>query len=1560
VGSGPESAAAFIARLRALGVVLRANGDALVCNAPSGVLTAELRNRIAERKPAILAELRAGRSAESAVVPRADRSGPLPLGLVQQRMWLLDRMTPDSTVNHLPGAWRLSGPLDVDAFTRAFAEVARRHEILRTRIDDRGDAPVQIVEPDLAVELPVVDLRSIPEAERHQEMMRHIREVRDQRFDLARSPLFRARLFRLAPAQHVFFLVPHHVIWDGWSWDVLHAELDALYGAFAAGRPSPLPALPVQYADYVLWHRSLMEGPEYDRQMAYWRAELAGLPPALELPADRPRQTVQSERGQRRVLTMDAPLVESLRALGRDENATLFMVLLAAYAVWLHRWSGTDDLTVGVPTQDRLRSPSDLLIGALVNTLVIRTRLQGAPSFRSVLRQVRDRCIGAYDHQDLPFDRLAAAIGEQRGGEHRTLYRTLFTFQDVRNRPDRIGDLEVTQIHVDTGVAPADVLLGCMVGADRTIAIMDFSDDLFEPGTMDRMAGSFDALLRAAAADPDLPVTRLRLVADDTRHARAERVDLFAPATAASSDLPLATSGQEAMWFVDRTIPGTASNHLVEAFRIRGSLNLAALERAVGLLFDRHEALRFRFPERDGRPHIAVMERPGPAVTVEDGEEAELERLLQHHARQPFDLAAGPLFRAVLFRLAEGEHVLQFVAHNMVVDERSLGVLRAELADAYEALVADRPPALPPPPPRFLDHAAKGHGQLASRAFDEQVAWWTDRLGQPPAPLEIDGDFPRPQVLSLAGASLHWHVPRDLAAAVNSAAAGWNVPPAAVWLAALQTLLHRRTAATDLAVGAPVPTIPDGDGWERTVGLLQNTVVYRATVVRDHTFGALVAQAAKLMHEAWRRRHYPFAKLVEQIRPHRSLNHNPLFQVLFSVDLDTPTDLRLAGAEAHPLRQPQPAVHVDLALHLGRAAGDGLLIRLDYCTDLFTADTVGDLAVQLEALLRAGLAEPARVVADLPVLPAEQMARLLASWSGERRRLASPSALAIMEEQAKHRGDAVAVSGGESQVTYGRLWDRSGRVAAALARRGVGAGSVVGVSVGRQPNLVAALLGVWRAGAAYLPLDPTFPVDRIRFMLEDAGCALTLTDGTTTLPPDAPVPLPLAEAEAEAGPSDDLPGAPSPDDLAYLIYTSGSTGRPKGVEVSHDSLANFLLSMAREPGLHQTDVLLAVTTLSFDIAGLELWLPLSVGAQVTIATDAEAQDGHALAARLAATRATVMQATPATWRMLLDAGWDGRLRAALCGGEAMPRELAEALLKRADQVWNLYGPTETTVWSTAERVRSAAGPVPVGRPIANTRVYVLDANAQPVPPGGTGEIWIAGRGVARGYHNRPDLTAECFRPDPFAPGERMYRTGDLGRWRRDARLEHLGRRDHQVKIRGYRIELGEIEAALEAVPAVRQAVVAARGSMDDRRLVAYVVPKAGPAPTATELRRTLRRSLPPYMIPGLFVALEALPLTPNGKVDRDALRDPLEHQPAPAREFEPPATDLERSIAAVWQRLLKVPRVGRHDNFFELGGHSLLSIQAVAAIESESGTRIDPRAFFFHSLSQIAGTAERK
>ena len=676
--------------------------------------------------------------------------------------------------------------------------------------------------------------------------------------------------------------------------------------------------------------------------------------------------------------------------------------------------------------------------------------------------------------------------------------------------------------------------------------------------------------------------------------------------------------------------------------------------------------------------------------------------------------------------------------------------------------------------------------------------------------------------------------------------------------------------------------------------------------------------------------------------------------------------LQLPGLSWEVLEPERGAAQLDLTLYLREDPDGGLSGGLEYATDLFDERTMRRMMAHFRNLLEGAVADPGERLLALPLMTAEERQSLLA-WNDTT--VAFPQAERLhdaFERQASQRPDAIAVTCGETSITYGELDLRANRLAHALRQRGVDADRLVGVYLDRSVELVVALLGILKAGGGYVPLDPSFPAERLQFMLEDAKVPLVITtrdklvdaprtETSQTLFLDSDAAEIDGEVATACGPTSHS------SDRAYVIYTSGSTGKPKGVEIPHTAAVNFLRAMAKEPGLTAEDILLSVTTLSFDISVLEIFGPLSVGGHVVLATKEQASDGLALMSLLSASEATVLQATPMTWRLLLEAGWPGDDRVKLlCGGEALSRELADELLDRGESLWNMYGPTETTVWSAVDRVELGREPVWVGRPIDNTQFYVVDEDLQPVPLGVPGELLIGGAGLAHGYLDRARLTAERFLPDAFdrRPEARVYRTGDLVRFRGDGRLEFFGRIDHQIKIRGFRVELGEIEAVLRAHPRLREAVVVARQARSgDTRLVCYAIPEAT-APSPDELQRAVRASLPDYMTPTSFVFLDAFPQTPNRKVDRKALPAPDDDvQERPHVELETP---LERLLAETWCSVLGLTRVSADANFFDLGGHSLLSMKVVARIESRAGFRIDPNELIFQTLRQIARANERR
>jgi amino acid adenylation domain-containing protein len=1029
---------------------------------------------------------------------------------------------------------------------------------------------------------------------------------------------------------------------------------------------------------------------------------------------------------------------------------------------------------------------------------------------------------------------------------------------------------------------------------------------------------------------------------------------------------------QQRLWFLDQVEADGAAYVIPFAARLSGFLDVPALERSLAMIVGRHESLRTTVVGVGGSA-VQVVADPAPwALPVVDleAEPDQLRPRLREQAAGGFDLAKGPLFRAVLYRLRSDEHVLLLLQHHIVSDAWSMNILTRELAQFYGDHVAGRVPSLPHPTVQYRDFARWQRLWLPEEALARQLAYWRTTLEGAPFTLDLPTDRPRPPLESHRGAVYTFAVPRTVSEGVASLARREGVTVFMALLSAFHMLLERYTGQEDLLIGTPIAGRGRAE-LEGVIGLFLNTLVLRCNSSGGPTVREFLGRVREVCLGAYAHQDLSFEMLVENLRPERDPSRNPLFQVMFVLQNAPFRAADLPGLAVTPVDVDRGASQLDLTLYV-REAPDGLQGALEYATDLFDEGTIERLAGHWCSLLEGMVTSPERPVSELPLLTEAERRQVLVDWNATRRDYPATALVHEMfEAQAERTPDRIAVRAGTAALSYAELDARAARMAHALRSRGVGRGQRVGLCIERGAEMLAAVLGVLKAGAAYVPLDPSFPEARLRFMADDARLSLLVsTDrlaGGFDLPAERQL---LLDADADSiasAPTTRLPADEStarPDDPAYVIYTSGSTGKPKGVIVHHRVVVNFLASMALEPGLTADDVLVAVTTLSFDIAVLELQLPLTVGATVVVASSDEAADGHALRAVLEQHHATVMEATPATWRLLVDAGWPGgRSFKALIGGDRLPRELAQQLIERTGELWNMYGPTETTVWSTCWRVHKPELGISIGRPIANTAVYVLDPRGEPCPIGVPGEIYIGGDGVTLGYLHREELTAERFLADPYSdrPGARYYRTGDLGRWLPNGTLEHLGRLDFQVKLRGFRIELGEIETALDSHPSVKQAVVAIRGnSPDDTRLVAYVTFRPQESATGTELRRFLRKSLPDYMLPNVFMELEELPLTANGKVDRRALPAPALEQAGADREFVAPRSDVEKTIAAVWQEMLSVANVSVRDNFFELGGHSLLAARMAARLEQGAGYRLQLRSVIFETLEQIAAGVEQR
>nr|QEO74682.1 condensation domain-containing protein [uncultured bacterium] len=1045
------------------------------------------------------------------------------------------------------------------------------------------------------------------------------------------------------------------------------------------------------------------------------------------------------------------------------------------------------------------------------------------------------------------------------------------------------------------------------------------------------------------------PTERAALVSRLKQQRAAEREGAQTiPRRGAAAHYPLSFA-QQRLWFLEQLEPD-GPYKVPAAFRLCGPLQVAALERSVNEIISRHEVLRTTFAEIEGRPVQIVAPRLTLSIPVEDlsrlPEVERAERVKQtaaHLREQPFDFERGPLIGTALVRLAEEEYHFWFLMHHIVSDGWSIGVLLRELSLAYEAFAAGRRPELPKLPIQYADFAVWQRGWLQGETLDRQMKYWKERLGGKVPTLELPTDSPRPPVQSYRGASLTHLIDLGMTARLKALARREGVTPYMFLLAVFKTLLARYTRQDDIVVGTPVAN-RNRTELEPLVGFFVNTLVLRTDLSGDPTFRELLGRVRDVTLGAFAHQDVPFEKLVEELQPERDTSRTPLFQVMFSLQNSPLPPLRMGDIEISLLDDETEVSPFDLSFDVIERA-DGLLCTLEYNTDLFEGATVRRMLKHFAVLLAAAVTDPSASLGAMPLLTDEERHQLLFEWNETYRDFPHHCVHELFEEQAARTPEAVALVCGDERLTYAELNSRANQLAHYLRECGVGPEARVGILLERSVEMAVALLASLKAGGGYVAFDPSYPPERLRYMLEDSGVTLLLTQ-QNVMPNDFQVRSIFLDAERDAiagGDTQNVQSGADPSNIVYLVYTSGSTGRPKGIVIEHRSLVNAAYGFINNHRMTERDRLLQFAALSFDVAAEEFFSAwLSGGCSVM---RPEAVMSYAdFVSLLRREEVTIVNLPASFWLEWLTAmndkgvGIPSTLRRVIVGNE---KTLEETLAKWRRTVgqqveWcNAYGPSETTITVSnyeppaRSSAREEKSVVPIGRPSLNAELYVLDPAQQLVPTGVTGELYIGGVGLARGYHNQPAQTAERFIPHPHSQnaGERLYRTGDLARHRADGNIEFLGRVDEQVKIRGFRIEVGEVEAVLAQHAGVRESVVVARE--DDRgstRLVAYVVANNGDLQTA-ELRNYMKQRLSEYMVPSAIVRLEAFPLTPNGKLDRKALPAPNGVDTEADGPYIAPRSELERLIAGVWREALGVERVGVQDNFFNLGGHSLLLIR---------------------------------
>lgn len=1022
------------------------------------------------------------------------------------------------------------------------------------------------------------------------------------------------------------------------------------------------------------------------------------------------------------------------------------------------------------------------------------------------------------------------------------------------------------------------------------------------------------------------------------------------------------SAAEEQLWYFSQLAPESRAYNEAVVLIKSGPFDVDAFRAAFIEIIRRHETWRSTFVVVDGEPtrmvhrdHLVELSLLDLTAMPRDEAERRAAGIAAEEARRPYQLDRGPLIRPRLIRVANDDNRLYLSMHHIAFDGATLRIVVSELIALYEGLATSHPAMIQERPTQYSEYAKWEREWMSGPEFGSRIEYWHRRLAGAPIQ-QLPADRPRPQHSTSPGAIEPLHISGDVATGLRALSRRSNATLFQAVAAAFATLLHLYSGEDDVVFGT-IADLRHRPEFESMVGYCVTPLVVRLDLGGNPTFIDLLTRTrAELLNGLANL--VPFERLVRELHPQREPGASPIFRAMLAMQPSalpphTPWDVH---ALEHDLPEWVDEAKFDLSVELDERPEGHIDGRLIYNTDIFEAATARRVAGHLRKLLESAVDDPSCPITQLSYMSADEVQQIVA-WNATESAWPRDSCVhELFSAQALRTPDSAAVTCGSDRLTYAELDQQSNALAVRLRAAGAGPARVVAIAVERSLAMVVGLLAILKAGSAYVPLDPRHPRDRLSFILTESRAAVLLTqsDLLDSLPHDGLVSVCTDEMTSRAAEDSASPGSSKPDAVAYILYTSGSTGRPKGVRVLHRNVVNLMSALTKKPGLAVHDVVLAVATYTFDMSVADVFATLGVGAHLILASRHDLRDPRGLATLIDSAGATIMHATPATWQMLIDAGWKGRENlVAVSGGDTLPETLASALLVRCAEVWNGYGPTETTVYATFSRVTSRAL-ISIGHPISNVRAYIVDHGLRPVPVGVQGELLIGGAGVADGYVNRDDETAERFVPDLFVAGERMYRTGDLARFRPDGSVVHLGRLDRQVKLRGVRIEPGEIEATLVGHPAVSSSVVTVRDDPDgDRRLVAHFVAE-DPAPSDSDLRQWLQGSLPRYMVPAAFVRLERFPTTASGKLDRDAL-------PAPdnrdiRRELVTLHTELEERIARIWARLLAINHVGVDEDFFDLGGHSLLAVRLVATVESELGVNL-PIADFIEGGATVGRQA---
>jgi amino acid adenylation domain-containing protein len=1489
-------------------------------------------------------QLRASRTAAAvSVEPQRPETGAhVRASAAQRRLWLAQRADNTGSAYNIHGALRLEGALRVDALERALGEIVRRHESLRTIFIERGGDLLQHVMSDVPLAFAERDLTELDAGAGEAAVRAMLAAQAGAPFDLATGPLFRFALLRETPTRHVLGVTLHHIVADAWSLNVFLDELATLYAAYSDGHPSPLPELPVQYAQVATGEST--DAASLERALEYWKRRLASPPPPLELAEGR-TSSIGTRPGSSRRRQLPRDLTSALKDLSRRHQITLFTTTLALLNALLYHYTQQTDILVGATFTNRVRRGTEKLIGFFGNMVLLRTDVSGGLSFDELLARVRTTVLEAFAHGDVPFERvveqLRAGSAESSRSPEPRLQVGLEVIQSDGGHAIFPG-LDVTPVEVEVETAKTDFVLLVHDAPDGLSCVVEYDTQLFTATEIDRMLEHFEELARAMAQQPGQPFMMVPLF----RREIAEQLDLSPDAV--RRYVPL-NETQRDIYIAQLIEPDKGKFFPAACGNLGTDLDLDTWRRAFDCIVNADEMAHIRLAKVRGH----VFQVVGPDVTfdydvveVHDGE-GDLAMRTERLRRDDYDLERGPVGRMRVMVGAHGCDVAFAVSH-VFLDGTSIAMFFRAVARAYGALKKGREPFTTPQV--FLDDVATDLGRgdpAAVRRF------WTEKLrgAVPLAPAGVTRGEPQPIVLRREVDAALLTALRTVSRAtghsvsmvlmgIYAALLGRIHAPAAPF--ALRTLLGRRNSRNRRSFGCFFGSVP----YMYPARLLDEDATLASWIAHTAAYRAELGQMDNVSVPAVKRiLGSEGAKFYFNYLPSAMLDVGGRSCILYDHYSYTADDIHL----------------------IARETDDGLELKLCHDATLF-----GDRDF-LERLVHAinQAAAGTERVADLDLLlPSERSRALPAAGRGEAAPVPQASFSQLFDAQAARTPGAIAARCEGVEWSYARLKHRVDRLAAALVRRGAGPEAVVGVLGERRLEFLTAMLAILKAGAAYLPLDPRHPEARWRHVVVESRCRLVLADAglvgrlvsALSDVPDSERPHVMPLRVRGLQPEQCRALRTFPENLAYIIYTSGSTGVPKGAMLERRGMDNHLWIKIDDLGLNSRDVVAQTAAQSFDISVWQFLAPLASGGAVEIVPDAVAFDPTRLFAEIERAGVTVLETVPSLLRAALDhmtaSGTRpalARLRRLVLTGEALPPDLCRAWLQRYPKVpiVNAYGPTECSDDVTHHQIvappASADARVPIGRALTNMRLYVLDRAMRPVPPGVWGELYVGGVGVGRGYLNAPRQTAAAFVPDPFGllAGGRLYRTGDQVRLRADGAFEFLGRLDHQVKIRGHRIELDEIAAVLARQPGVKDSVVVARrvGSENEPRLVAYVVTDPAAPATTSDLRAALKQTLPEYMVPSALMPLATLPMTPNGKLDRDGLPEP-DRDARPDSTLVSPRDLLERQLLEIWEELLSVRPIGVTDSFFDLGGHSLLAVRMLGRIKERFGREL-PLATLF-------------